>query len=58
MIKQEGVLHVPSMGDEELDISSPVTAATYISHLNDARSALQDPNHQVSFFTADLLFTY
>jgi RsiW-degrading membrane proteinase PrsW (M82 family) len=50
MIKPRGFdLHVPKITDEKLEISSPVTGASFIRHLNDARRAFEDDNHNVRF---------
>jgi hypothetical protein len=48
MIKPIGFsLRIPSRKDPDVKISSPVTAAKFYEHLNDARMLFNDPYHQV-----------
>jgi hypothetical protein len=48
MIKPAGFdLPIPSRKDPKVKISSPVTAAKFYQHLNDARKLFDDPHHQV-----------
>ena len=48
MIKPEGFnLKFPSRKDPDVKISSPVTAAKFYEHLNDARRLFNNPRHQV-----------
>ena len=48
MIKPRGFdLHVPTMDDDDICVSSPVTGAKFISDLNDARRGFNDEYHNV-----------
>ena len=48
MIKPRGFdLHVPTMDDDDICVSSSVTGAKFFSDLNDARRGFNDDYHNV-----------